>query len=87
MSTGAFCPRCGSRRIIPAHLEHSTGFCVDARPDGEPVHIGLRAGVCQHCGHVEFWVPDPGHLLDDPETEEPEQLPASTDPEVREDAL
>jgi hypothetical protein len=65
MSAGAFCLRCGSRRMIPAHLENSTGFCVDGHSQSAAINIGLRAGVCQHCGHVEFWVPDPSHLMEE----------------------
>ena len=58
----ASCLRCGGTNLVPAHLQHTSAFCVDHTAHHGVLHVGLKASLCQDCGHVEFWVPDP-HIL------------------------
>lgn len=62
------CLRCGGDKLISAHLEHPIAFCVDHVTHHGRVHLSLRALLCQGCGHVEFWMPDPPQLVGAAET-------------------
>jgi hypothetical protein len=74
MSAGTVCLRCGSVRMIPAQLENPTSFCVDNHGHHGLVHVAMKAALCRHCGHVEFWVPDPSQFSREPEIIEPPVL-------------
>ncbi len=57
------CLRCGSDNLMSAQLEHPIAFCVDHVTHHGRVHLSLKARLCQECGHVEFWMPDPPQLV------------------------
>ncbi len=56
------CLRCGGDKLMSAHLEHPIAFCVDHVTHHGRVHLSLKALLCQGCGHVEFWMPDPSQI-------------------------
>ena len=53
------CLRCGSTKLVAAHMEQPTALCVDHSAHHGVLRVGLKAALCEHCGHVEFWLPDP----------------------------
>ena len=63
MSTEKACLRCGGNQTISAHLENPIAFCVDHDAHHGRLHLGLKASLCQDCGHVEFWVSDPTQIV------------------------
>ena len=62
MTARTICLRCGGARLIPAHLEQATALCVDHAAHHGVLRVGLKASLCEECGHVELWLPDP-HVL------------------------
>ena len=64
MSTEKLCLRCGGTQTISAHLENPIAFCVDHDVHHGRLHLGLKAMLCQDCGHVEFWVSDPAQIVE-----------------------
>ena len=71
------CPRCGSDAVIPdVRLTDRTDNAtyrtatlgLERRPDAmlfkREVHVEMSARVCSDCGHVDFYVADPGALWD-----------------------
>ncbi len=57
------CLRCGGGKMMSAQLEHPIAFCVDHVTHHGRVHLSLKALLCEECGHVEFWMPDPSQLV------------------------
>ena len=57
------CLRCGGVRLMSAQLEHPIAFCLDHVTHHGRVHLSLKALLCQDCGHVEFWSPDPAQVV------------------------
>jgi hypothetical protein len=64
------CARCGGTSLIPARLEQSMTFHVDDETRHAVCRVGMRAVLCQDCGHAEFWVMDPARALPCQPTEE-----------------
>ena len=63
MTAETACLRCGGERLISAHLEHPLPFCVDHVAHHGVLHLGLKAAICEGCGHVEFFVSDPSQIV------------------------
>ena len=61
------CLRCGGARLISAHLERPIAFCVDHAAHHGVLHLGIRAQLCEDCGHVELSVPDPSQIVRPPQ--------------------
>ena len=57
------CLRCGGTRLIAAQVQNPMAFCVDHDAHHGVLHLGLRASLCEDCGHVELWVPDPSQIV------------------------
>lgn len=64
------CLRCGGQALIAAHLENPIAFCVDHDAHHGRLHLGLKALLCETCGHVEFWVSDPSQIVSQRKTGE-----------------
>ena len=64
------CLRCGSGGLMSAQLEHPLAFCMDHVTHHGRVHLSLKALLCQECGHVEFWMPDPSQFVREHEAAE-----------------
>ncbi len=58
---------CGAAaaELIAAHLENPIAFCVDHDAHHGRLHLGLKAMLCQDCGHVEFQVSDPSQIVEE----------------------
>ncbi|MBV9851164.1 MAG: hypothetical protein JO250_15960 [Armatimonadetes bacterium] len=69
MSAETACLRCGGAQLISAHLEHPIAFCMDHETHHGVQHLGIKAALCQDCGHVEFFVPDPSQIVKRRESE------------------
>ncbi len=63
MSAPTQCLRCGGANLISAQLEHGLSFCLDCDTHHGVRRVGLRAVICEDCGHVEFWAKDPTRVL------------------------
>jgi hypothetical protein len=63
MSQEMPCLRCGGSRLIHAHLEHPLAFCLDHATHHGVVTVGLKAALCEDCGHVEFLARDPSKIV------------------------
>jgi len=61
-AVGKACLRCGGRHLMSAQLEHPIAFCMDHVTHHGRVRLSLKALLCQQCGHVEFWMPDPSQI-------------------------
>ena len=62
VTTEKACLRCGGGHLMSAQLEHPIAFCMDHVTHHGRVHLSLKALLCQECGHVEFWMPDPSQI-------------------------
>ena len=56
------CLRCGSGHLMSAQLENPIAFCLDHVTRHGRVHLSLKALLCEECGHVEMWMPDPSQI-------------------------
>ncbi len=63
MTTETACLRCGGARLIAAHLEQPIAFCVDHARHHGVLHLGMKAVICEDCGHVELSVRDPSQIV------------------------
>ena len=63
MTAETACLRCGGARLISAKLEHPLAFCVDHAAHHGTLRLGLKAFICEGCGHVEFFVSDPSQIV------------------------
>ena len=57
------CLRCGGGHLLSAQMEHPTAFCMDHAAHHGRVHLSLKALLCQDCGHIEFWTPNPSRIV------------------------
>ncbi len=63
MSQETPCLRCGGSQLIHAHLQHPLAFCLDHAAHHGVVQVGLKALLCEDCGHVEFVARDPSQIV------------------------
>jgi hypothetical protein len=63
MTEEPLCLRCGGSRLIHAHLEHPLAFCLDHMTHHGVVAVGMKAAICEDCGHVEFLARDPSRIV------------------------
>ena len=63
MTAEKLCLRCGGSRLISAHQQNPMAFFIDHDTRHGMIHLALKALVCQDCGHVEFWTPDPSQIV------------------------
>lgn len=73
MTARSTCLRCGSAKLLPAHMEQPTAFCVDHAAHRGVLHVSLKASLCERCGHIEFWLPGPD-VLSAPQNDPPAVL-------------
>lgn len=62
-TTERACLRCGGGHLLAAQRENPITFCLDHAAHHGRVHLSLKALLCQDCGHVEFWAPDPPRIV------------------------
>ena len=50
------CLRCESQNVTPASLASPLAFCLEHSEQRGVRSLGVKATLCQDCGHIEFWV-------------------------------